>query len=126
MAVIYPDIEAVLVSHLQDALGAGVRVATKKVPAGDTPEEFQVVVVASMAQDIEPVTRLAGVVLDCYAPTDLEATELALTAEAHLRTVTGSAIKSVRILRSNVRLPEEADEEKRSISAEVVVKASNL
>lgn len=126
MSVIYPDIEAVIVSHLQTALGEDVHVATKKVPVGDTQPDYQVIVIASMAQDIEPVTRLAGVVLDCYAPNDLEATDLALTAEAHLRNVTGAAIKSVRVLRSNVRLAEEGDEEKRSISAEVVVKAQNL
>lgn len=126
MTVIYPDIEAVIVAHLQTALGDAVRVATKKVPAGDPQPESQVVVTASMAQDIEPVTRLAGVVLDCYADTDLDVTALALLTEAHLRNVTGDAIKFVRVLRGNVRLPEETEQEKRSISAEVVVKATNL
>lgn len=126
MTVIYPDIEAVIVAHLQDALGDEVRVATKKVPAGDVQPDAQVIVTATYSQDKERVTRYAGIVLDCYASGDLEATDLALTAEAHLRNVTGDAIKFIEILRGNVRLPEETEQEKRSISAQAVVKAANF
>lgn len=126
MAIIFPDIEKTLVSHLKSALGSSVYVATKKAPADATQPQKQVVVSASFAGDRDPVSRFAGVVVEVYANTYAEASTLALLTEAHLRTCTGDQIKRVDIITGPVRLGDETEQEKRSISAEVVVKATNL
>ena len=126
MAVIYPDIEATLVAHLKTALGSGVNVATKKVAPGLTQPAQQVVITANYVGDKEQMLKYAGLVVDIYADGDIAATNLALLTEAHLRTAVVGAIKKVEILSGPTRQGDDADQEKRSISAEVVVKATSL
>lgn len=128
MAIIYPDIESALVSSLQTSLGNTVRVGTIKTPADQTPPAREVVISVAYAGDKEParVLKFAGVVLDVYADTDLDATALALLAEAHLRNATGDAIKFVEIIAGPTRIAEETPKFRRSISAEVTVKAIDL
>lgn len=126
MAIIYPDVEKTLVAHLKSALGSTVYVATKKAPADATQPQKQVVVSVALAGDKTPVSRFAGVVVEVYADTYAEASTLALLTEAYLRTCTGEHIKSVDIIAGPIRLGDETEQEKRSISAEVVVKATNL
>ncbi len=128
MAIIYPDIEKVLVAHLQNSLGNDVRVATKKTPADQTPPAKEVVVVVAYAGDKEPsqVLKFAGVVLDIYANDYATASTLALQTEAALRQATGNEIKFVEIIAGPTRLAEETPQERRSISAEVTVKATDL
>lgn len=126
MAIIYPDIEKTLVAHLKSQLGTGVRVATKK-PAADATQPAKLVVVSvAYAGDKEPVTRFAGVVVDVYADTYAQASTLAFQTEAALRTATGDSIKKVTIITGPIRLGDETEQEKRSISAEVVVKATDI
>jgi hypothetical protein len=128
MAIIYPDIEKVLVAHLASALGETVRVGTVKTPADQTPPSREVVITASYSADKVPaqVLKFAGVVLDVYADTYEEASTLGLQAEAALRQATGDEIKFVEILAGPIRLADETPQEKRSISAEVTVKATDL
>lgn len=126
MTVIYPDIEKVLVAYLQDALGAGVHVATKKVAPDLEQPEYQVVLTATYGSEKTPVSRFAGVVLEVYADSYADASDLALTVEAELRGIPHSSgpIKALEILSGPTRLGEETEQEKRSLAAEVVVKAA--
>ena len=129
MAVIYPDIETTLVTHFKSVLSSDVYVATKKHPPTRTlalmPTK-QLVINVSWANDRDVVTKFAGVVLEVYAPDDITASNLALEVEAKLRNSIGAVIKKVDIIAGPVRLGDETEQEKRSISAEVVVKATNL
>lgn len=120
----YPDIEKTLVSHLQNSLGSGVYVATKK-PAPDIEADVptsQVVVNVAYSNEKEVVTRYAGVVLDIYAEDYATASNLAFITEGYLRTVVGDQIKKVEVLVGPVRVTEDGEQERRSISAELVVK----
>lgn len=120
----YPDIEIALVSHLQNALGSDVWVATKK-PAPDIEAEVpteQVVINVAYANEKEVVTRYAGVVIDVYGVDYDTASNLAFMVEAYLRTVIGNVIKKVDIITGPVRTSEEGEQERRTISAELVVK----
>lgn len=128
MAIIYPDIETILVAHLSESLGNDVRVGTIKTPADQPLPPKQVVVTVAYAGDKEPsqVLKFAGVVLDIYADTYAEASTLALQAEAALRQSTGNEIKFVEIIAGPTRLAEETPQQRRSISAEVTVKATDL
>lgn len=120
----YPDIEKTLVSHLQTSLGSGVWVSTKK-PAPDVEAEVptsQVVVNVAYANEKEIVTRYAGVVIDVYAEDYGTASDLAFIVEGYLRTVIGTQIKKVDIITGPVRTSEEGEQERRTISAELVVK----
>lgn len=126
MAVIYEDIETTLVSHLQNALGSEVRVGTKKLGPDQIQPAKQVVVTANWAGDKEDMLKYAGVILDIFADGDIEASNLALLVEAKLRTATVGPIKKVGIIAGPIRQADETTQEKRSISAEVTVQATDL
>lgn len=129
MAIIYPDIETVLVAHLSESLGNGVRVGTIKTPADQPQPSNQVVVTVAYAGDKEPsqVLKFAGVVLDIYADTYEDASGLALQAEAALRNaIVAGPIKFVEIIAGPIRVAEETSQQRRSISAEVTVKGTDL
>lgn len=123
MAIIFPDIEKALVAYLKTCLGSSVYVATKK-PAADATQPSKVVVVsATLSSEKERVTRYGGVVVDVYANTYADASALGYLTESYLRDCTTGGIKKVMIITGPVRLGDETEQEKRSISAEVVVKA---
>ncbi len=126
MAVIYEDIETTLVSYLATALGSSVRVATKKAAPDAVQPAKQVIITVTWGNDKEHVMKYAGVQLEIYALGDIEASNLALLAEAYLRQATVGPIKKVDIIAGPVRLGDETDQEKRSISAEVTVQATDL
>lgn len=126
MAVIYEDIETTLVSYLATALDSSVRVATKKAAPDAVQPAKQVIITVTWGNDKERVMKYAGVQLEIYASGDIEASNLALLAEAYLRQATVGPIKKVDIIAGPVRLGDETDQEKRSISAEVTVQATDL
>lgn len=125
MAVIYSDIEATLVAYLKTAM-PDVYIATKKAAPDHAQPEKQIVITVAWAGDKEQVLKYAGVVLDVYADNDIACTNLALLAEAHLRSATVGAIKKVEILAGPIRQAEDSAQEKRSISAEVTVQATSI
>ena len=127
MAVIYGDIEATLVTYFKSVLDPEIYVATKKAAPDMNPQpEQQVVILVAWAGDKEFVTKYAGVQLEIYADGDVQASNLALLVEAHLRQATVGPIKRVDILAGPIRLGDATNQEKRSISAEVVVQATNI
>lgn len=126
MSIIYTDIEKTLVAYLKTALGSSIYVATKKAAADATQPEKQVILQVSWAGEKSRVTRFAGLIVDIYADTYEDASTLAFQVEALLRDATVDPIKLVSIIAGPVRIGEQTPQEKRSISAEVVAKATDI
>jgi hypothetical protein len=126
MAIIFPDIEKTIVAYLDGALPSDVRVGTKKL-AGDAEQPAkQVVVQVTYANDKTPVLRFAGVIVDVFADTYADASDLAFLVEARLRDCTGEHIKKVDLIAGPSRDPEETQQERRTLSLEVTVLGSDL
>lgn len=124
--IIYPDIEKTLVAYLEGVLDSDVRVGTIKL-AGDAEQPAkQVLVQVTYSNDRTPVTRFAGVVVDIFADTYAEASDLAFLVEAYLREATGEHIKKVELIAGPARIAEETAQQRRTISLEVTVKGSDL
>lgn len=124
--IIFADLEIGIVEGLADYF-EDVRVGTKKLPADQQPSS-QIVVTATYAGEKTgvPVLRYAGIVLDIYADDYGTANSLALEAAAVLQTLTGNDIKHVKLVSGPTRMGSDTGQEHRAISAEVVVKATDL
>ncbi|WP_166140845.1 hypothetical protein [Nocardioides ochotonae] len=86
-AIVFPDPEALLVTHLRDALG--VRVVTR-VP-NPRPDRFvRVVRVGGNRRNL--VTDSAMVVVEAWAPDDVAASELARLARAYVGALEGETV----------------------------------
>jgi hypothetical protein len=124
--IYYEDIEAELVGFLSDNLDPDEVLVATKVPAPDEtdlPDNFLVVTVAP-GQDKSPVTRFYGVVLELYAKDYATASALSREVDFWIRNATGArSIKSVRVINGPIRLGDDGPKEKRSFSAELIVKA---
>jgi hypothetical protein len=129
MAVIFPDIEPILVSHLQTELASygyeDTYVATKKAQPDD-PQETQVIITASYGQTNDFVLRNASAVIDVYADSYAGASELGLLVATIVLGVPGDDIKKAEVVLGPVRQADEAPQEKRSMSVDFVVKGSTL
>lgn len=131
MAVIFPDIEALVVSYLNDVLAernmTGIRVGTKKLPAGSTPPEVaEVVVVGNYTGTLDAVRSDATLTIDVYADDYGTASDTARTIGALVVQIPGEEIKRAVVTLGPVRLSDEAPLEKRSMTVELVVKGSTL
>jgi hypothetical protein len=130
MAVIFPDIEATLVSYLKTALAAKgestVRVATKKAQPDETQPAKEVVIVAAYNNESNYVLKDASVTLDVYAQDDITCTNLALLVEALIRGSVGTQIKRAEVRLGPVRIGDDGPNEKRSIDVGLVVKGIDL
>lgn len=130
MAVIFPDIEPILVSHLRDSLEewgyTEVRVATKKAPASADQPPTQVVVTAAYNQTLDLVRRSASCVIDVYADTYADASDLGMLVATLVLGVPGEDIKKAEVVIGPVRQSDEAPQEKRSMTVDFIVKGSTL
>lgn len=132
MAVVFPDVEKLLVAHLQATLnaryGSGVvRVATKKAPAETTPYPSREVVVAAQYQGVrENVLQEVTAVVDIYANTYENASDLALVTGALIVTISRDYIKRAVVTVGPIRLLEDSTQEKRTLSVDLTVKGSTL
>lgn len=132
MAVIFPDIEIIVVSYLADALTgtpfASAHVATKRweptVDDADQPA-FQVVVAGNYRAESNFVLKAANLVIDCYAADYGDANTLGLLVESVIRDVVGDPIKQATVLLGPVRRANQGVEELRSIEVELLVKGDN-
>ena len=124
--ILFPDIEPELVDALKTYFPM-IRVATKKAPADQQPP-VQIVVTASYSNEntATSVLRYAGIVLDIYADDYATASSTALEAVAVLQTVIGESVKHVKLIAGPTRMGDDTGQEHRAISAEVVVKATDL
>ncbi len=133
MAVLFPDIEKVLVASLKASLASsgkavanGVRVGTEKLPSSSSRPSKQVVIVGSYNQTLDPVRRTATATVEVYADKYADASSLGLLVAALIVDCTGADIKQASVTLGPVRLVEESTQEKRSMSVELVVKGSAL
>lgn len=124
--IIYPDIEKTLVAYLEGVLDSEVRVGTIKLAGDQEQPAKQVVVQVTYSNDRSPVTRFAGVVVDIFADTYEDASDLAFLVEAYLRECKGEQIKKVELIAGPARIGEQTQQERRSLSLEVTVKGSDL
>lgn len=123
MALIFPDIEKVLVAYFTEELGPEVRVATKhSQPDEELPPMQIVIIVAYNAETSSRVTRLATATIEVYADDYGTANDLALHVDSLIRNATGPAIKRAEVRLGPVRTTEEGKQERRSIDVELVVK----
>lgn len=133
MTVIFPDIEKLLVEHLQASLEAigsplatSVRVSTKKASAGVTGLDKEVVVIGAYGQNSGPVLKQATANIEVYALDYEEASTLALLIGALITTIPGEHIKKSVVIIGPIREDEAGTQEKRSMSADLIVKGANL
>jgi hypothetical protein len=124
--IYYEDIESELVAFLSDQFNESDVLVATKVPAPDEtnlPPNFLILTV-SPGQDKTPVTRYYGVVLELYAVDYATASSLSREVDFWLRNATAApSVKAVRVINGPIRLGDEGPKEKRSFSAELVVKA---
>ena len=131
MAVIFPDLEPLIVSHISDELAdngiTDVHVAAKKLPPGtvDAPAN-QVVVQVNYENLRDKVLRNANLMLEVYAETLADANELAQLVIAITPSVVGNEIKFCEVSFGPTRLPEESKSEKRGIAFDMVIKGTDL
>jgi mannose/fructose/N-acetylgalactosamine-specific phosphotransferase system component IIB len=127
MAVIFPDIEQILVAYFANALGNKVRVGTIHSQPDEAELESQVVITANYGSETSSmVTKNATVTLEVYAIDYAYATGLALYVEAIARDCVGEHIKYAEVNLGPVRTTEESQQEKRSIDMSIIVKGTDL
>lgn len=133
MAVYFPDIEKLLIAYLVDELenssdpvAADVRVGAVKLPADAVRPSKEVVIVGAYNRTLDPVRRAASAVIEVHADTYDEASRLALLVAALVVGCTDGAIKRAVVTLGPVRLIEASEQEKRSLTVDLVVKGSNI
>lgn len=132
MAIVYPDIEKLLVSYLTNALdslgsdiSSDVRVATRKAPPGE-PVSKEVVIIGGYTNNLDVVRQEASAVIDIYASDYETASSLGLLVAALIVEIPGDAIKKAAISLGPVRLMDESPLEKRSLTLDLIVKGYDL
>lgn len=126
MAIKYNDIEIDLVAAIKTGLNdTSVRVGTMKLPATNSEPPKQVVISATLGAEVEVMIRYGQVVIDVFANDYATASDLAYKVESILRRATGTNIKHVSVQTGPVRLGDDSGQERRSLSAEVTVKAAD-
>ena len=124
--IYYEDIEKEVVGFFLSKLDTDAVLVATKTPGPDetdVPDSWLVVTVAP-GRTKSPVTRFYGLTLEIYANDYQTASSLSQTVDYWLRNITETnSIKAVDILAGPTRLGDESPKEKRSISAELVVKA---
>jgi hypothetical protein len=133
VAIIYPDIEKIVVSFLKneldslpDPLAADVRVATKKAAPDEVQPAKQVVIVGSYNSTLDGPLKAASLVIDIYAADYETASSLALLVAALIVDCIGDPIKRAVVVVGPIRLTDETPDEKRSLSVDLTVKGSTL
>ena len=133
MATIYPDVEAILVEYLSEALEGrsetftdDVWVSTNKLQSNAPEPDRQVIVTGSYGRELDVIRKEAIITLDIYTKDYEEANNLANMVAALMDGCTGSNIKYTEVTLGPVRIIEESLSEKRSISVDLIVKGNNL
>lgn len=124
--IYYEDIEAELVGFLSDKFNPAELLVATKVPAPDETDvpDNVLVVTVSPGQDKTPITRYYGVVFELYAVDYATASALSREVDFWIRNATEApSIARVQVINGPIRLGDNGPKEKRSFSAELVVKA---
>ena len=133
-AVIFPDVEKVLVADIKTKLTArsesytnGVTVATIKPAPDVSPYPTKIVVIRSDGgPELDHVRKLERISVLVYANTYSDASNLARMVQALFRTTTGEDIKQVTAVLSPVRVDEEGPQQARYMTFEIITKAKTL
>lgn len=135
MATMFPDVEKLIVSRLKSSLSAStfpyasnVFVATKKPAPDVSPYPARIVMVRADGggQRVRGITKTERLGVNVFAGTYADASDLARLVESLMRTYNWGDIKLVETVMSPVRVDNEATEEQRYMSFELVVKASDI
>jgi hypothetical protein len=140
MAVIFPDVERVLVQALDAALSdidsdltGDVHVSTIKPPADYSPYPAKIITIrGDGGPQLDDVRKLERVGLMLYVHREdaslayREANALARVVEAVCKTLTVDGIKNVNVVLSPVRMAEASPAEARYMTLEVITKGSTL
>lgn len=130
MAVIFPDIEPLIVEFLNESLATAtaleVRVGTKKLPPEATIPDAEVVIVGNYSGTLDAVRQEATLTVDVYSRDYATASDIGLLVGALIVQIPGEHIKRAVVTLGPVRLTDESPLEKRSLSVDLVVKGSTL
>lgn len=135
MQTIFPDVEKLLVSRLKSSINAvslpytaDVTVATKKPAPDVSPYPARIVTVRADggSERVRGITKTERVGINVYAANYSDASSLALFIESVMRTFNWGDIKLVQTLMSPVRVDNEATQEQRYMTFELVLKASDF
>ena len=133
-AVIFPDVEKVLVAALKAALdsrpepiAANVHVSTIKPSPKMSPYPAKIIVIRSDGgTHLDHVRRMERLGVSIFANTYAEASELAQLVEAIVRILTGSSIKLIDVILSPIRVDEASKQEHRYMTLEIITKGTDL
>ena len=135
MATIFPDVEKLLVSRLKDSFqvstepfASNVTVATKKPSAEVSPYPERIVTVRADGGGslIRGLTKTERIGVNVFAANYADASSLALYVESLMRTYNWGEIKLVDTSMSPVRVDNDAKEEQRYMTFELIVKATDV
>jgi hypothetical protein len=133
-AVVFPDVEKVLVAGLKaeleeraESYAQDVYVATKKPAADQNPYPARIIVVRSDGgPKLDWVRKSERIGITIWANTYSDASDLARLIEALSITMTGESIKLSQVILSPVRVDEAGPQECRYMTLELITKGSTL
>lgn len=133
-AVIFPDVEKVLVAAIKSELSArtesyaqNVTVATKKPASDVTPYPSRIIVIRSDGgPKVDWVRKIERIGITIWANTYADASNLARLIEALSVTLTNDGIKLSSVVLSPTRIDEAGPQECRYMTLELIVKGSDL
>lgn len=128
MSIIYSDLDATIIDYLKTNIlsipeWTNVLIGVKK-SLNDNANE--IIVTSSYNGDITKVTRSASLVLEIYAHDFETANTLSLVVDSIIRNATVGDIKKVEVAIGPVRTTEASSAEKRSLSVDLVVQATQI
>jgi hypothetical protein len=133
-AVIFPDVEKVLVAAVKAELEArsetyaqDVHVSTIKPAADLVPYPTRIIVIrADGGPKLDWVRKSERVGIQIWANTYADASDLARLIEALSVTMTGESIKLSQVVLSPIRVDEAGPQECRYMTLELITKGSTL
>lgn len=134
MTVIFPDPEKVVIAGLRTLLegssqpvAANTYIATKKPPSDLLPYPTKMVVVRSDGgAELDKVRLQVRMGFNVYATTYADANALATLVSAYIQDLPGGDIKAARVSLSPTRVDEDSQEERRFLTAEIIIKGQTL
>jgi hypothetical protein len=133
-AVIFPDVELVLVAAIKAELltrsetyAQNVFIATKKPAADKNPYPSRIITIRSDGgPKLDWVRKSERVAITVWADTYADASNLARLIEALSITLTSESIKLSQVILSPVRIDEAGPQECRYMTLELITKGSTL
>ena len=133
-AVIFPDVEKVLVAAISaeletrsESYAQNVYVATKKPSADKNPYPSRIITIRSDGgPKLDWVRKAERIGITIWADTYADASDLARLIEALAVTLTNDSIKLSQVILSPIRIDEAGTQECRYMTLELITKGSTL